>query len=270
MVNSDLGSGSPPAAGSLDRPADATAIERLLLAYGNFVFRHRNGLVPATIGLIVLLTRPRPWLGDQRYDAVLDTIGVLVSLTGQALRVLVIGLAYIQRGGKNKRIAADHLVTDGVFAHCRHPLYVGNFLLLLGLMMIWNSPGAYVIGMGAVGLSLFAMASAEEAFLRRKFGAAYEAYCARVNRFVPNFRGLRQTLAGFQFGWKRVVRKEYGTTFSWTTTAVVLIIAEHVEWNGVAGARNVAIGAGIAWLGLAALWGFARWMKKTRRLVSPD
>jgi protein-S-isoprenylcysteine O-methyltransferase Ste14 len=254
----------------LERPADAPALERALLAYGNFVFRHRNNLVPAAIALIVLLTRPRPWLGDERFDAVLDTIGILVSLTGQALRVLVIGLAYIQRGGKNKRIAADHLVTDGVFAHCRHPLYVGNFLLLLGLMMIWNSPGAYVIGMGGVGLSLFAMASAEEAFLRRKFGAAYEAYCARVNRFVPNFRGLRQTLADFHFDWKRVLRKEYGTTFSWTTTAVVLIILEHLEWDRWADARGVVIRAALAWLCLAALWGVARWMKKTRRLVSPD
>jgi hypothetical protein len=40
-------------------------------------------------------------------------------------------LAYIKRGGRKKRIAADHLVVDGIFAHVRHPLYVGNFLLLV-------------------------------------------------------------------------------------------------------------------------------------------
>src|SRR5215468_7507223 len=261
MVNPDPGSSSSPAAHSLDGTR-AGAPERLLLAYGNFIFRHRNSLVPVAIVLIVLLTRPHPWLGDERYDAVLDVIGILVSLTGQALRVLVIGLAYIQRGGKNRRIAADRLVTEGIFSHCRHPLYVGNFLLLLGLMLIWNSPWAYVFGVGGVGLSLFAMASAEETFLRGKFGAEYDAYCARVNRFVPDLRGLRQTMAGFQFDWKRVVRKEYGTTFSWTTTAAVLIVLEHVIWDGVSGARATIIRVGMAWLCVAALWGFARWMKK--------
>ena len=57
MVSSDPSSGSPPAAESLERQADAPALERALLAYGNFVFRHRNYLVPATIALIALIRR---------------------------------------------------------------------------------------------------------------------------------------------------------------------------------------------------------------------
>src|SRR5262245_1685501 len=151
-----------------------------LRAYGNFVFRYRDYLAPAVVLLVVALTHPRPWRGDARDDALLDAIGVLVSLTGQTLRILVIGLAYIQRGGKNKRIAADALVTDGLFAHCRHPLYVGNFLLLSGLLIVWNSVPAYVVGLVVVGGSLYAMAYAEEAFLSRRFGAQYDAYCRRV------------------------------------------------------------------------------------------
>ncbi len=246
-----------------------TGMRAALLAYGNFVFRYRDYLAPVIVLLIVVLTRPRPWGGDPRRDLVLDAVGLAVALCGQALRVVVIGLAYIQRGGKNKRIAADRLVTDGVFAHCRHPLYVGNFLLFVGLMLIWNSPWAYILGVGGVGFSLFSMAYAEEAFLRRKFGAEYDAYCARVNRFVPDLRGIGQTIARFEFDWKRVVRKDYGTTFTWTTTALLLIVLQHVIWEGVSGALAVAVPAAAVWLCLAVLWSVVRRMKKSKRLVSP-
>ena len=264
-----------PAAPTLAPPPNREAAThggamRALLAYGHFVFHYRNSLVPIVVPLLVLLTWPRPFAGDPRRDVVLDVIGLTVALCGQALRVLVIGLAYIQRGGKNKRIAADRLVVDGLFAHCRHPLYLGNFLLFAGLMMIWNAPAAYLFGLGGVGLSLYAMARAEEDFLQRKFGADYVAYCQRVNRFLPRLRGLRQTIARFDFDWKRVVRKEYGTTFSCGTIAIVLIVMEHVEWEGFRGAGATVTTGAMVWLALAGLWGVARWMKKSRRLKSPD
>jgi len=259
-----------PSAASAAAEAGPGVGRAALIAYGNFVFRHRNALVPVAVVLLVLLTRPRPLGGNPRYDVLLDALGFAVALCGQAVRVLVIGLAYIRRGGLNKRIAAYRLVTDGVFAHCRHPLYLGNLLLFSGLMIIWNAPAAYVFGIGGVALTLFAMAIAEETFLRRKFGAEYDAYCARVRRFVPRLRGLRQTIGGFDFNWKRVLRKEYGTTFSWMTTALVLVVLGHVEWQGAAGAAPTVQAAALGWLVLAALWGWARWMKKTRRLVSPD
>ncbi|MDX2167313.1 MAG: isoprenylcysteine carboxylmethyltransferase family protein [Deltaproteobacteria bacterium] len=250
-------------------PAPPSGLDGLIIAIGNFAFGYRDYIAPVSIALVALFTMPRPFLGNRALDPWWDAAGILVSLTGQALRVLVIGLAYIQRGGKNKQIAADKLVVEGIFAHARHPLYVGNFLLLVGLMMIWNSPWGYLLA-ATLGFGLFCMARAEEAFLARKFGPAFDDYCARVPRFIPNLRGIRTTLAGFSFDWKRVVRKEYGTTFSWTTTAVLLLVLERVDWDGVQGAAPAAARLLVVWLLLAAAWGTARWMKKTRRLVSPD
>lgn len=249
--------------------APPSGVDAIVVAIGNFAFAYRDYIAPVSIALVILLTTPRPFLGDRALDRWWDAAGLLVSLTGQSLRVLVIGLAYIQRGGKNKQIAADKLVVEGIFAHARHPLYVGNFLLLVGLMMIWNSPLGYVVA-ATLATGLFCMARAEEVFLRRKFGAAFDDYCARVPRFIPNLRGLRQTLAGFSFDWKRVVRKEYGTTFSWTTTAVLLLMLERITWDGVAGAAPALGRLAVVWLLLAACWGTARWMKKSKRLVSPD
>lgn len=260
----------PPPSPSSPDPATKVGREALILAWGNLVFQYRDYLAPVITVLMVILTRPHRGWGDAQGDVRLDLIGLAIAACGQALRVLVIGLAYIQRGGKNKRIAGDQLVTDGLFAHCRHPLYVGNFLLVTGLLIIWNSPWAYVIAGGSVALSLFSMAYAEETFLLGKFGPEYAAYCQRVNRFVPDLRGLRQTLARFDFDWKRVLRKDYGTALSWTTTALLLMVLEHVWWDGAAGARAIAVPAGLAWLCVVAFWAVARWMKKSGRLISPD
>jgi protein-S-isoprenylcysteine O-methyltransferase Ste14 len=258
----------PPA-----RPSDLVArlgLDGVLLAWGNLVFRYRDYLAPVVILFVVSLTRPLPAGGDAHRDVFLDVLGFTIAACGQAVRVLVIGLAYIQRGGKNKQIAADHLVVDGLFAHCRHPLYLGNALMISGLLIIWNSPWAYLLAGGVVALSLFSMAYAEEAFLLRQFGAEYAAYCTRVNRFVPDPRGLGQTLGRFEFDWKRVVRKDYTTTLSWTTTALLLIVLEHAAWDGAQGARGIAGPILSIWLCIVALWAVARWMKKSGRLISPD
>ena len=250
-------------------PAAPRGVDAAIIALGNVVFRYRDYLAPIAIGAVALLSLPRPFLGTRALDVWWDAAGIAVALAGQSLRVLVIGLAYIKRGGRNKRIAADRLVVDGIFAHVRHPLYVGNFLLLVGLMMVWNSPLGYAVA-AALALGLFSMARAEEVFLGAKFGPAYDAYCAGVPRFIPRFRGLATTLSSFSFDWKRVVRKEYGTTLSWTTTAVALLALERIHWDGIAGAAPALHTLVSAWLVLAALWVAARWMKKTHRLDSPD
>jgi protein-S-isoprenylcysteine O-methyltransferase Ste14 len=254
---------------SSDAGRASSAIEATLVAVGNLVFRHRNRMAPILLGVVVLLTRPRPFAGTPRGDVFWDVCGALVASAGQALRILVIGLAYIRRGGKHRMIAADTLVVDGIFAHARHPLYVGNFLLLTGLMMIWNAPGGYAL-LAVAGLALYAMARAEEAFLARTFGAAFADYCARVPRFIPDLRGIGDTLARFTFDWKRVVRKEYGTTFALVSCGLGLIAIQWVEWEGGAGLQRALLVLLPVWLLVAASWGAARWMKKTRRLVSPD
>lgn len=246
-----------------------TALDAALIAFGNLVFRYRNGLAPVLLAIVLLFTRPRPFGGSPGIDVLWDVAGVLVASAGQALRVLVIGLAYIQRGGKNRTIAADKLVVDGIFAHARHPLYVGNFLLLSGLMMIWNAPGGYAL-LAVAGLALFSMARAEEAFLSRKFGPEFDDYCARVPRFIPNLHGLAATLSRFTFDWKRVVRKEYGTTFAFASCVVGLMALQWIEWDGAAGLTRALAVLLPAWIVVVAAWATARWMKKTRRLASPD
>ena len=260
---------SPSSDGRAVALAPPRGFAALVVALGNLCFGYRDYLAPIAIALVALASAPVPFLGRRALDPWWDAAGLAVSLTGQALRVLVIGLAYIKRGGKNKRIAADRLVVGGIFAHARHPLYFGNFMLLFGLMMIWNSPLGYAVT-ALLGFGLFSMACAEETFLRGKFGREYETYCASVPRFVPRLRGLGDTVSCFTFDWKRVVRKEYGTTFSWTTAALALMALERIRWDGFSDARPALYVVAAVWLVIALLWMTARRLKQTRRLVSPD
>jgi protein-S-isoprenylcysteine O-methyltransferase Ste14 len=248
-------------------PATAPAgAPSLLVRYGNFLFRYRDLVFPLVLLALFLLSTPRWPRNDQRLDDWLDLVGVLVALAGQALRLAVIGYAYIIRGGKNKQVYAEDLVTRGFFNHCRNPLYVGNLLILFGLLIVWHSPLAYLVGVPFFLLGYVAIVAAEEAFLAGKFGAQYAAYCARVPRWGVRLRGLGASLEGMHFDWRRVVVKEYGSAAYWMAGACALLLADslaHQPW-AARSAYHAALVAGI--VVVAMLWGVARWLKKSKRL----
>ena len=151
-------------------------------------------------------------------------IGLIVTVAGQAIRGATIGLAYIIRGGKNKKVYAEDLVTTGIFSHCRNPLYVGNILMLAGVGILSNSL-LYVVIMIPFFLFVYqAIVLAEENFLRNKFGEQFNNYCARVNRWVPNLKGMGTTFSSMRFNWKRYINKEHTTTFIWLCGIVLLLL----------------------------------------------
>jgi protein-S-isoprenylcysteine O-methyltransferase Ste14 len=240
------------------------------VAIGNVLFHWRNGLFPIAFLAIALASRPRWFLGSPRADAILDVVGILVALSGQVLRALVIGLAYIQRGGKDRRIHADALVTEGLFRHSRNPLYVGNALVYLGLFLILNSTLGYGVGVPFFLFAYWCITLAEENFLLGRFGAAYADYCRSVPRYLPRLAGVGETMRSMEFDWRRLIRKEYGSTFSWMTTALGLLYWESFRNRGAEASRPVLVGVLAVWGVLLAGYLVARWLKKTRRLQSPS
>jgi protein-S-isoprenylcysteine O-methyltransferase Ste14 len=236
--------------------------EPLLVRAGNWLFRWRNLVFPLTFAVLLAAGRPRYPLGDPRLDAAMDAAGVAIALLGQVLRAAVIGLVYIRRGGKDGKVHADALVTEGIFAHSRNPLYAGNFLVVLGLLVVLNSPAGWAIGLPGVLFVYAAITRAEESFLRGRFGAAYEEYCRRVPRFVPRLRGLGATLRAHDFDWRKVIRKEYGSTFAWTTFVILLLIRERVANGAGDRVREAWVAWAAAWGSLVLLYGTARYLKK--------
>lgn len=201
-------------------------LQQGLIAYGNWLFKYRNSIFPFVLLALFAGWRPVLFRNDVAADNWLDLVGVLIAATGQVWRAVVIGYAYIKRGGRNKRVHASRLVTAGCFAHVRNPLYGGNLLILVGLFVIHNNPLVYLLGLGFFGTAYIAIIAAEEAFLTATFGAEYQAYCARVPRWVPRFHGLLGTLQAMQFNWRRVVLKDSSSAYTWLLTAIGLSIYE--------------------------------------------
>lgn len=203
-----------------------------MVRIGNLLFHFRNYLFPVIILCLAVFSRPQLPFGSETWDLCLDLLGFLVALAGQGLRFLTIGYDYIKRGGLDRNIYADRLVTRGVFGHCRNPLYVGNFLIFAGVTLMLNSTLMYLAG---IPICLFAYAAiilAEEDYLRRQFGAEYENYCRHVNRLWPNWKNFSRSVAEMEFSWKRVMTKEYNTTFGWLALALAFQIWENYRFHG--------------------------------------
>lgn len=251
-------------------PASEGSLAGLHDRLGRFVFGWRDWLAPLCGLLLLVFAKPRPFLGDPALDPWQDALGILVCAAGQALRFAVIGFAYIKRGGTNKEIDAPTLVVQGFYAHSRNPMYVGNFLLLVGLAIIWNSAFVTLLVLPLMLIGIHSIVRAEERFLEGRFGAEYEDYRRRVNRFLPSLRGLPETMSSMSFEWKRALRKDYGTFFAWTSTAVVFMVVERLHWFGLEASRPAILRLFAAWLVLLAAWAVARWAKKTKRLATVD
>lgn len=238
----------------------------IMVRFGNVIFHYRDALFPIVFVTLALLFPPKYIGGNAGLDHIMDIIGLIVTLSGQSLRVAVIGLAYIVRGGRNRQVYADNLVIEGFFAHCRNPLYVGNLLVFIGLMLIHGSPYFILIGSAFYIFAYMAITAAEEQFLHQKFGEEYEEYCRNVPRFIPRFQGLSKTMQQMEFDWQRVIRKEYGSTFTWMTCALALFLWETRYNLGTEAFHAKLPVAGCIFGVVLIAYLTARVLKKTKRL----
>ena len=196
----------------MTNPSDQTK-NNFLLKTGALFFRYRNFLFPSLLILTFLVSRPGFFLNDLSKDQIWVFAGILIALAGEAFRLAVIGYAYIKRGGLKGKVYADHLVIKGFYAHTRNPMYFGNMLIVIGLCMIYGSPFAYLGVIPFFSFVYLSIVVTEENYLRGRFGAEYDAYTKRVNRFWPNFYGIQKSLEEFRYDWKKALRKDYGNVF---------------------------------------------------------
>lgn len=205
-----------------------------MIQIGNFFFKYRNWVF-ILLYLALFIPSPPIFSADafgSSYYLWPIIIGLVITVAGQVIRGVTIGLAYIIRGGKEGKVYAEALVTEGIFNHCRNPLYVGNILMLLGVGILSNSL-LYV----AVFIPFFlfvyqAIVLAEENFLRNKFGQPYRNYCRRVNRWLINFNGMGETFKNMRFNWKRWILKEYNTQYVWLTGIALILLLKYDQLTG--------------------------------------
>lgn len=80
------------------------------------------------------------------------------------------------------------LVVSGLYRYVRNPMYVGALLIQFGNILWFGSLAQAIYWLFLfIGFNLFIRAN-EETYLRKAFGARYEAYCQAVPRWIPRIR----------------------------------------------------------------------------------
>lgn len=109
------------------------------------------------------------------YLSVILPISNVIILSGMFL--IVFGWSRIFR-------AKDALITTGIYAHVRHPQYLGFLLLTLGVNFLWTTFSTLILWPVLV-LLYYRLAKEEEKSMEDKFGEEYREYKRRVPMFIP-------------------------------------------------------------------------------------
>jgi protein-S-isoprenylcysteine O-methyltransferase Ste14 len=145
------------------------------------------------------------------FNSTEELIFLGVSLLGEAVRIVTVGFAPANTSGRNTSAGqvADELNTTGIYSVIRHPLYVGNFLMWLGPVLFLRTPSALIFFILIYWLYYERIMFAEEQFLRRKFGDAYDNWSEKVKAVIPGFKGF--TRPSLPFSLKTVLKREYNS-----------------------------------------------------------
>lgn len=125
-----------------------------------------------------------PITGRRLFDpAVTSWAGALCCLAGLAL--LFLSLVSF---GKSFRVGIDQnrpdkLVTAGIFAISRNPIYVAFWLVLLGQFLLFSNL-IPLIYLAAATWLFHRQVLREEEFMRRYYGQEFSDYCHRVRRYL--------------------------------------------------------------------------------------
>jgi len=186
---------------------------------GNWLFRWRSFL-PLVLFFGAI---PVVLFGDVSWNTmsaapdaswVWPLVCLAVGMAGQKVRGLCVG--YTPRGtsGRNTKEGqvAESLNTKGMYSMCRHPLYLGNLLMWLGIVMYMGHLWFAVAFLLVYALYYERIMFAEEAFLRVKFGQAYLDWSVDVPSFWP--RNLKWVAPDVEFSLRNVLKREYNGFFA--------------------------------------------------------
>ena len=99
-------------------------------------------------------------------------------------------VGYVPRGtsGRNTRKqVAEVLNTTGMYSVVRHPLYVGNFIMWLGISLFFHLWWFTLLIALIFWVYYEKIMYAEEAFLEEKFGEQFLALGRKNPAFYPSF-----------------------------------------------------------------------------------
>ncbi len=207
------------------------ALQEELERQGSWLFRRRSEfpfLVLALMLLVLWLDPPAPLTGP--LGAAWAGLCLAIAFAGEAIRAYTVGRVPGGTSARQTREPGGGVVnTSGWYSVVRHPLYLGNFLIWLGLAL-WLRSWEFALIVALVFWVYYERVMyAEEAYLRRTFAERYLEWAARTPAFVPRLSGWRS--AELPFSWRVVVRREHSSCF-----AIVAVFAAEVYGRDLIGA----------------------------------
>jgi protein-S-isoprenylcysteine O-methyltransferase Ste14 len=234
---------------------------------GDRLFRWRSHfpfvMVPVLFAGVIKHPRPFSSLAAER---AWELIAVAVALLGVAVRVWAVGTApegTSERSTVSPR--ASRLRTTGLYSMVRHPLYLANGLMALGIALfpgIWYLPPIVVLG---ALLYYERIAAREEQFLAQEFGAEFRAWADRVPAIVPSLAHCVPSTEAMS--WRRVLRGEFYGLLVIAASICALDVAQTRTHSGTWAADSLWIWTLVI---VTALFLAARFLKKSTNLLTPQ
>jgi protein-S-isoprenylcysteine O-methyltransferase Ste14 len=110
-------------------------------------------------------------------------IGIAIAVAGAALAIA--GVRMFKAAGTNVEPWKPSLclITAGIYAHLRNPMYVGLLLFMLGIAIALASDWVLLMFVPTALILHYGVVLREERYLEAKFGEDYRRYKARVPRW---------------------------------------------------------------------------------------
>jgi protein-S-isoprenylcysteine O-methyltransferase Ste14 len=233
---------------------------------GAFLFRWR-GLVPLMILLPIAAALKASGQFDRLFgetaEEVWDVTCVTLAFAGLAVRAAAVACAPAGTSGRNTRDQrAEMLNTTGLYSVVRHPLYLGNCIIYIAVILSVKVWWLLLVVIPLLALYYERIMMAEEVYLDRRFCDVYRAWAARTPALIPDLS--RWTPPSLPFSWRNVLRREYNGFYGIVFAMTVVEFATDVIGEGVSPATWLTTDRG--WIAFflvgTVLWIALRTIKK--------
>ncbi len=174
---------------------------------GNFLFKYR-GQFPV---ILFVLSVPFLYFTESINESSIvywNYTALLVSVLGFLIRFYTIGTTPKGTSGRNtKEQIADYLNSTGIYSLVRHPLYLGNYLIWIGIAIFTYNIYFIIIVSLLFWIYYERIMFAEERFLEKKFGDEYLNWSNGIAAFIPSFTNFTKTIIPLSL--KSILRREY-------------------------------------------------------------
>ncbi len=125
---------------------------------------------------------------NHTYLMLYEMICLFVGLAGLFVRAYTVGHAHPGTSGRNTdKQSADTINTTGIYSVVRHPLYLGNFLMWLGVALLTENVWFIVTFCLLFCIYYERIMFAEEQFLKKKFKDVFLRWADQTPAFFPRF-----------------------------------------------------------------------------------